>query len=88
MPEQLEGGMRDMAFVEATYSKGGTVQLQKKYLDTSKDQLQNYMKLVYAKSLDASYQEGHIGRAKMFRSVYNQTLYSVAHAFIQSNYCG
>lgn len=74
LPEQLEGGMHDMNFVQTTYSKDGTLQLQKKYLDTPKDQLQNYMKIVYAKSLDAAYQEGHIGRAKIFRLIQNQVL--------------
>jgi hypothetical protein len=79
--EQLEGGLHDMAFVQATYSKDGSLKLQKKYLDTPKDQLQNYMKVVYAKSLDASYREGHIGRAKLFRFVHSWVSYGVSHLF-------
>jgi hypothetical protein len=81
LPEQLEGGLHDMAFVQATYSKDGSLKLQKKYLDTPKDQLQTYMKVVYAKSLDASYREGHIGRAKLFRFVHNRVSYDVSHLF-------
>jgi hypothetical protein len=82
LPEQMEGGLHDMAFVQATYSKDGSLKLQKKYLDTPKDQLQNYVKVVYAKSLDASYREGHIGRAKMFRLVHNQVLCGVFHSYV------
>lgn len=82
LPEQLEGGMHDLAFVESAYSKDGTLKLQKKYMDTPKDQLQNYMRVVYAKTLDASYLEGHIGRTKMFRSAHQSNGLYMANACI------
>ena len=83
LPEQLEGGMHDMAFVEATHGKNGALQLQKKYLETPKDQMQHYMKIVYAKSLDASYHEGHIGRARVFRLVENATIHDMSYLYVE-----
>lgn len=67
LPEQLEGGLHDLNHIKATLGKDGAVVLKQKYLDTPKAHLQDYMKMVYAKPLDASYHEGFIGRTKMFR---------------------
>lgn len=67
LPEQLEGGLHDINYVNTAFSKDGTVVLKQKYLDTPKAHVQDYMKLVYGKPLEASYHEGHIGRTKMFR---------------------
>jgi len=75
--------MHDMAFVEATHGKNGALQLQKKYLETPKDQMQHYMKIVYAKSLDASYHEGHIGRARVFRLVENATIHDMSYLYVE-----
>jgi hypothetical protein len=67
LPEQLEGGLHDLNYVKSTYGKDDSVVLKQEYLDTPKAHVQDYMKLVYAKPLEASYQEGFIGRTKLFR---------------------
>jgi hypothetical protein len=67
LPDQLEGGLHDMAFVKTTHGKDGEVELKQKYLDAPKSNVQDYMKWVYGKALEAAYREGHIGRTKLFR---------------------
>jgi hypothetical protein len=76
LPEQLEGGLHDLNYVRSTYGKDGSVVLKQKYLDTPKAHVQDYMKWVYAKPLEASYHDGYIGRTKMFRQANHFVVYT------------
>lgn len=69
LPDQLEGGLHDLVFINQKYNPNGTLQLKKQYLEGGKGPMQDYMKSAYGTILEPSYIEGHIGRTKLFRSV-------------------
>ncbi|KAG8789761.1 hypothetical protein FRC16_001179, partial [Serendipita sp. 398] len=67
LPEQLEGGLHDLNFVKSKYSQENVIVLKQKHLDVPKSIIQDWMRVVYSRPMEASYHQGHIGRAKYYR---------------------
>ncbi|KAG8840535.1 hypothetical protein FRC20_005562, partial [Serendipita sp. 405] len=63
----LEGGLHDLNFVKSKYSQENVIVLKQKHLDVPKSIIQDWMRVVYSRPMEASYHQGHIGRAKYYR---------------------